>query len=232
MCFYPRPQRTPPDSAARGARMSRADRSALGAVVNELPKPRQSRSQETQESLIEAGWEIVRQQPWETISVPDIARRAKRSVGAFYQRFGSKEDFLSVLLHRWLTTGYAEDELDGDWKDEDALIDAFLTLGFARIHANRFLWRAALQRAVDDPAWWEPFRELAAYRRGKLIGRLSAIRGAPLSPEDERRIALGLQVFNSVINNALLNNPGPLKVEDPEFLPVLCATFRTVSTLG
>src|SRR5690606_32519739 len=128
---------------ARGARMSRADKSALGAVVSELPKPRQSRSLETQEALIRAGWEIVRARPWETISVTGIARRARRSVGAFYQRFGSKEDFLSGLLHRWLEAGYSEQPPQREWESEDALIDHYLTDGFARIRENRFLWRAA-----------------------------------------------------------------------------------------
>ena len=50
----------------------------------------------------------MRGQPWESISITDIARQANRSVGAFYQRlFGSKEHFLSVLLHRWLENSYA-----------------------------------------------------------------------------------------------------------------------------
>ena len=72
----------------------------LETIVDNLPRPRQSRSLKTQEGFIDAGWAIVRGQSWESISVTDIAKRAKRSVGVFYQRFGSKEDFLSVLLHR------------------------------------------------------------------------------------------------------------------------------------
>ena len=42
---------------------------------------------------------------------------------------------------------------------------------------------------------------------------------------------VGIQVFNSVINNALLNNPGPLKLEDPYFLPVMLRVFRMVTQL-
>ena len=52
-----------------------------------------------------------------------------------------------------------------------------------------------------------------------------------MSLVEQQKLALGLQVFNSVINNALLNNPGPLKVEDPQFLPVMQTTFRKVSGL-
>lgn len=209
----------------------KAATTALGAVVRELPRPRQSRSLKTQESFIEAGWRIVRQQPWESVSITDIAKQAKRSVGAFYQRFGSKEDFLSVLLHRWLENSYADPVLQREWNGASELIDRYLVDTFTRIRENRFLWRAALQRAINDPQSWEPFRELAAFRREKLAERLGQLRRNPLSEEEKQRLALGLQVFNSVINNALLNNPGPLRVEDPQFLPVMQATFRMVSGL-
>ncbi len=221
----------PRGAGSEKAGMDQRARSALGAVVSELPQPRQTRSLKTQESFVEAGWEIVQRQPWDSISITDIAKRAKRSVGAFYQRFGSKEDFLSVLLHRWIEMGYAGTVLSCEGDRPSDLIDAFLTDAFTRIRTNRFLWRAALQRAMNDPASWEPFRELGAFRRAQLAERLGELRGRPLSEDEKRRLALGLQVFNSVINNALLNDPGPLKVEDPEFLPVMRAMFRTVSQL-
>lgn len=201
----------------------------LENVVDNLPRPRQSRSLQTQEGFIEAGWAIVREQSWESISVTDIAKRAKRSVGVFYQRFGSKEDFLSVLLHRWIESSFADPLFDRDWASADALIDGYLGDTFRRIRDNRFLWRAALQRALDDSGSWEPFRELAAARRERLAQGIGALRGRPLDDAERKRMALALQVFNSMINNALLNNPGPLKVEDPEFLPTMCNLFRTVS---
>jgi AcrR family transcriptional regulator len=211
--------------------MKRADKTLLDALVNGLPRPRQARSFKTQEGFIDAGWAIVREQPWETISVTDVAQRANRSVGAFYQRFGSKEDFLSVLLHRWLERGYSSTLIDRDWEDPAALVDTYLTDSFTRIRENRFLWRAALQRAVDDPESWEPFRQMGTWRRERLADRLGELRGKPFTPAEKQQLALGLQVFNSVINNALLNNPGPLKLEDPYFLPVMLKVFRMVTQL-
>ena len=211
--------------------MKRPDRSVLDALTSGLPRPRQTRSFKTQEGFVTAGWAIVREQPWETIAVTDIARRAKRSVGAFYQRFGSKEDFLSVLLHRWLERGYSTDLLDLDWEDPAAMVDAYLTDSFTRIRDNRFLWRAALQRAVDDPPRWERCRQLGVWRRERLAERLGELRGTPLTPAETQQLGLGIQVFNSVINNALLNNPGPLKLEDPGFLPMMLKVFRMVTQL-
>ncbi len=38
-------------------------------------------------------------------------------------------------------------------------------------------------------------------------------------------------MFNSVLNTALLSDPGPLRVDQPEFLPTLEAIFTTVAKL-
>lgn len=194
-----------------------------------LPVPRQSRSRETQERFIDAGWAIVQTMPWESVAITDIAERAGRSVGAFYQRFGSKEDFLTCLLHRWLEHGYADTGLLQRYDSGDALIDRFLSDAIDRLGRNRFLWRAALQRAVDDPASWEPFRELGAHRLRLLGDRLGETRGTPLDERERRQLGFAVQVFHSVINNAMVNNPGPLTVDDPVFFPTMRKLFTEIS---
>ncbi|MEI9851367.1 MAG: hypothetical protein WDN24_11635 [Sphingomonas sp.] len=35
-------------------------------------------------------------------------------------------------------------------------------------------------------------------------------------------------MFNSVINNSMLNNLGPLRIDDPQYFPVLCRLFRDI----
>jgi AcrR family transcriptional regulator len=56
-----------------------------------MPEPRQARSRETQEKLVKAALELVVERGREGPSVPEIARRAGVSVGAFYGRFPTKE---------------------------------------------------------------------------------------------------------------------------------------------
>lgn len=196
---------------------------------NELiPEPRQQRSRETLERFIDAGWDILQTTPWENISIADIAARAGRSVGAFYQRFGSKEDFLSVLMTRWLERGYADTDRAMRERADGDLIDRFLSDAADRISRNRFLWRAALGRAVDDPSSWEPFRDLGAYRLRLLGDRLGAVRGRPLDDRERRQLGFAIQVFNSVINNSMLNNPGPMQLDDPDFFPTMRRLFREI----
>ena len=56
-----------------------------------MPEPQQARSRETQEKLVAAALELVAERGREGPSVPDIAKQAGVSVGAFYGRFASKE---------------------------------------------------------------------------------------------------------------------------------------------
>ncbi len=204
----------------------------MRAVIElDLPQPQQSRSLKTQQSFVDAGWEILRTQSWESISITAIAKRAGRSVGVFYQRFGSKDDFLTVLLNRWLETSYASLSSWPPAQSGADLIDWYLRDAFERIRGNRYLWRAALQRSWDDPVFWEPFRVMGARRRDALSRRLGDLRGRPLDEAEENRLGMAVQVFNSVLNNALLNDPGPLRIDQPEFLPVLEEMFMTVAAL-
>lgn len=204
----------------------------MKAVIElDLPQPQQTRSFKTRQSFVDAGWEILRNQSWESVSITAIAKKAGRSVGVFYQRFGSKDDFLTVLLNRWLETGYASLNSWPPSQTAAELIDWYLRDAFDRIRANRYLWRAALQRSWDNPAFWEPFRAMAHRRREVLVERLGELRGRPLSPEEDNRLGQAIQVFNSVLNNALLNDPGPLRVDQAEFLPTLEALFMTVAKL-
>lgn len=204
----------------------------MRAVIElDLPQPQQSRSLKTQQSFVDAGWEILRTQPWESVSITAIAKKAGRSVGVFYQRFGSKDDFLTVLLNRWLETSYSSLHSWPPSQSATELIDWYLRDAFERIRANRYLWRAALERSWDDPVFWEPFRVMAARRREVLSQRLGDLRGRMLDDEEENRLGQAIQVFNSVLNNSLLNDPGPLRIDQPEFLPTLEGIFMTVAAL-
>lgn len=204
----------------------------MSAVIElDLPQPQQSRSLKTQQSFVDAGWDILRTQSWESVSITAIAKKAGRSVGVFYQRFGSKDDFLTVLLNRWLETSYGSLTSWPPMQTPRELVDWYLRDAFDRIRSNRYLWRAALQKSWDDPVFWEPFRVMGAHRREVLSQRLGDLRGRPLDDAEEDRLGRAIQVFNSVLNNALLNDPGPLRIDQPEFLPTLEDLFMTVAAL-
>lgn len=54
----------------------------------------------TQDAIVRAGLELLRQKPYDDISVADLARQAGTSVGGFYARFRNKAAFLHLLDER------------------------------------------------------------------------------------------------------------------------------------
>ncbi len=69
--------------------------------------PRQPRSRQTEERILGAFSELLREARFEDVSVQQVAGRAGVSVGGFYARFASKDD---LLLHA-LYAGYVRDAL-------------------------------------------------------------------------------------------------------------------------
>ena len=63
--------------------------------------PIQERSRETLERFAIATEELLRDRPFEEISVQDIVRKAERPIGSFYARFKSKDALLPFLYRRY-----------------------------------------------------------------------------------------------------------------------------------
>ena len=194
---------------------------SLASGDKDVPEPRQERSRETAHKFVSAAMELLHQKTFGELSVAELAKAAGRSVGVFYQRFGSKDDFLDVLL-----TAFFEDSYD--WRrsfvPEGSMEDvycAFLERGFTDLRANRNLWHAALERAALDPDFWTKYgrfrEEGAVFTRNALEKAL----GRALTDDERHRLALAGQVFNSMINNSIINGPGPLLIENDDFYPEL-----------
>jgi AcrR family transcriptional regulator len=204
---------------------SRFSVNPAGAV---RPAPSQDRSRRTAERFLEAAFKLLETRTFEELSVADLAREAGRSVGAFYQRFGSKDDFLAVLLTTYFEARETSiSKILAEGRDQGVL-EAVLTDNFTAIMRNRNLWHAALRKSAQDPSFWAQFHWRVHRRPQLMAARLGEIRGTPLSEAEARRLGLAVQVFNSVINNQMMNNPGPLTLNSPEFLPTLLGVFRAV----
>lgn len=197
----------------------------------ELPEPVQKRSRETAGRFIAAAMDLLRTKTYAELSVSDLGRAAGRSVGVFYQRFNSKDDFLNVLL-----AAFFEESIK--WRRRIPLQATpaetyryYLKQYFSRLMEHRNLWHAALQRSATDPAFW---RIHGSFRQRIAAGSREAIEetlGRPLQPEEYRRLRVAAQVFNSVINNQIINGPGPLRLEDDGFFSELADIALSVARL-
>lgn len=139
--------------------------------------PRQARSAQTLERILEAAEELIAQRGMEGTTVVEIARRAGSSVGSFYARFPDKEALLSSVLERFYEQSVATADLvlaAGRWEGvalDDALRSAFLFL--LRVFRDRrgiiatFTLRAA--REGDVAALGERLAEIVATQVYELL---------------------------------------------------------------
>jgi AcrR family transcriptional regulator len=192
------------------------------------PAPSQDRSRKTAERFLDAAFRLLESKTFDELAVADLAREAGRSVGAFYQRFGSKDDFLVVLLVAYFEAREASfARILADATDE-GLVETVLSDNFASLMHNRNLWHAALRRSAQAPGFWAQFHRYVQRRPQLMAARIGELRGMRMTEAEVFRMGMALQVFNSVINNQMMNNPGPLTPESPDFLPRLLAVFEAV----
>lgn len=75
-----------------------------------IQAPQQARSRQMLDRILRATQELLGEQPFDDITIPQIMKRAKASVGAFYTRFESKNDLLGALYERHLSEVFATAE--------------------------------------------------------------------------------------------------------------------------
>lgn len=190
---------------------------------------KQRRSQRTFDALVETGLRLARERDLEAIPVAEIAKEAGYSVGAFYARFTTKDDFHRALMERYTADRIVDyDELFAT-VDDDSLLTLYIARQAERLFTNRRFWRACLHRSFNDPEFWEPFRRIVRHVGDRFIERAARRIGRPLTAEEQRSIRFAIQVANGTMNNTMINRPGPVSVDDPDFQVRLVRTFRLVS---
>lgn len=109
----------------------------------------QSRSQQTRDKLVAALERLLRNKPFEQISVAEIAQEAGVSVGAVYTRFENKDAFIPVLfdLYKARLEDHASDQKAEAEQDMDESLRGVLRRTL-RLGAQFMAREAHLMRAV------------------------------------------------------------------------------------
>lgn len=118
--------------------------------------PRQARSQQTLERLLDAAEALIAEKGIDGVTVAAIARRASSSVGAFYARFSDKEALLRCVLERFYGQAAAttEEALHHQrWQHLplDTTFNALLRFMIEMLRQRRQLIVAMMVRAASDP---------------------------------------------------------------------------------
>ncbi|MGA7804830.1 TetR/AcrR family transcriptional regulator [Bradyrhizobium sp.] len=186
-----------------------------------VTRSRQKRSQQTTLALLRAGAELLRTHTLAELSIEVLCRRVGATVGAFYSRFESKEAYFNLLIELAARDGKrALAEMAGTRREKDADLAARCRLlvhgitGWIRRHEG--ILRAALQHGDTKPDKWTPFKALAGAATEAATLLLLAAMGRGRKAAKTRTIAFGFQVVFGTLVNAILNDPGPLSIADPE----------------
>ncbi|HEY4308694.1 MAG TPA: TetR/AcrR family transcriptional regulator [Pirellulales bacterium] len=137
----------------------------------------QARSEETHARILDATEGLLAKRRFEDISIHDIVRASKSSVGAFYARFPDKDALLGCLYERFRQeqAELTDTMFDpGRWQNESlaAVLDAALPF-LVDLHRQRQgLLRAFAAKACSDERFrkvWRQARDHAARRLKELV---------------------------------------------------------------
>ena len=190
---------------------------------------KQERGRRTYAALIATGFRLLEEREFESITIAELAREAGYSVGAFYARFTSKDEYFDALIAQHLDERARERSKlfatlpDGEW------IDALIADAVNYYWKRRRFWRAALIRSINDPDFWQPIREQGHALASAFIDRMAKEAGRRLSKEEEMNVRFATQIALGTINNTIINRPGPIFMGQKLFVENLARAFRLVS---
>jgi AcrR family transcriptional regulator len=129
--------------------------------------PLQARSRDTLDRILDATEHLLEKKTFEEISVAEIARKAKSSVGSFYARFPDKDSLLLELQKRLFAESLltAEQALAPEsWEDVplSEIIPVAVAFMCSAYGERLGLRRALLARMVSDARFRRPATELAS----------------------------------------------------------------------
>ena len=198
---------------------------ALGELSNwlqagklpELIPTRQERSLRTALALVEAGRTLLHDHALEDVSVEMLCQSAGTTVGAFYGRFENKHAFfvtmqrLQLIRSSELAAGFGQRHRAGNSTVDD-LCEDIVNLTVQSFRANEGVLRASLQHTREG--MWKPFRQLGDRYRVALAAKL-APHLTHLPPAQRKlRVLFAYQALTGTMVHAVLNNPGPLELQD------------------
>jgi AcrR family transcriptional regulator len=182
------------------------------------------------DALLAAGWKLLERRPWSELTINEIVATADASVGAFYARFADRDAFFESLAAEWIERREAQRERLFAALDSRSDYAALAILeSYHALMACQHFWHAALLRGAASPQFWKPFREAGIRLIGRVVDLRRAALGRPLSAEETRHLHFAFQMANGVINNNIVNRPGPLMPGTPEFEAELVRGLKAVA---
>jgi AcrR family transcriptional regulator len=203
----------------------------MAAVTAFAPEQRirQKRSQVTYDALIDTAFAMLGEKDFDEISVADLAQKAGYSVGAFYARFRSKDELFDAMVLQHVQNRRDVRLRQFAKADDATLLHELLDETVRYYWGRRRFWRAALIRSIREPEFWAPMRKLSYEFADALLARFRTRAGRTLTKAEDANVRFAVQLAFGLINNTILNRPGPFFLEQELFIDNLVRAFKLVS---
>ena len=168
----------------------------------------QTRSQRTQQALLDAAEELFARQGVDATSVVDIATTAGCSVGAVYHHFSDKKAVLYALFDRLAeefeaTTRDAVDPERWEGATVGDILHGYVEFALVNSQRRPGFKTTALDAAREDPALIGQYRKLQNNLDEGLYELLIARRDEITHPEPELAIRYALEQVGAVLHMRL-----------------------------
>jgi AcrR family transcriptional regulator len=196
----------------------------VGPARDELKPPLQQRSAEAHRRMVQAGLRLLELRDIDQIAIRDIVSEADTSVGSFYHRFGTKEQFFNHLIDDMIAR--REEAAMREIADQTVPIAStaeVLARGAMknfRRHAG--LLRSAVKWHIAGDKCWSRINMMALRIVNEYLRRLSESLGRPLESLERERINFafvwlyGLLLHRTLRLNVIQGHAVPDKVFEEE----------------
>jgi AcrR family transcriptional regulator len=192
---------------------------------------KQERGHITYDALIEAGFKLLMERDIEDISIFELSRVAGYSVGAFYARFRSKDEFFDALIEKHLERRTTTQKHLVETLPRKTLVPELVSNIVDYYWDHHVFWRAVLRRTLRDPALWQPFRQHFSENLERFASRVEQEIKRPLTEKEIGSVTFAFQTLMGTINISIINQPGPVFIGQDRFKEELTRAFVQVSGL-
>jgi AcrR family transcriptional regulator len=191
--------------------------------------PQQARSHKTLERLLDAAEQIIHERGLDALTVPEVVRVARSSVGSFYARFPDKKALLETLHERACAQTVATADLalaPARWEgaSAEAIIRAAVVFAVHVFGSRRTIQNAFAEAFAGDPGFTAR-RAKNAVALGERLNRLLLARRESIGhPHPEKAIPMCLRVVTATLEqrNALEGSGADeVRVSDEELVEEL-----------
>jgi AcrR family transcriptional regulator len=171
--------------------------------------PSQRRSRVKREAILAASVELFERNGYEATAIGDITRRARTSVGGFYQYFRSKRQLLLVLMNELLQKLEQIDLQPSGQGDLKSAIESVLRAGLATDLAYAGAYRAWREAMLSDTQLASRDELMRAWTTGRLravFERLAHLPGARRGIDVALFAALMDRLFWDLLASTLRSN--------------------------